>query len=82
MSFDQPFVVVAAGELQHGLAQICNVFVEARPQALLLEGSDEAFRAAVARRLAGEGRAVLNPEPSDRSLEVARGVLRSPVMSQ
>lgn len=74
MSFDQPLLVVATRELEHGLAQILDVFVAARPQALLFESADEALGAAVARRLTGERGAVLDPQPSDSALEVTRGV--------
>ncbi len=58
MTLDEPFAVVATGELDHGLAEILDVLIEARPQALLLERSDEALRTAVAGRLTGERGAV------------------------
>jgi hypothetical protein len=82
VSFDQPFVVVAPGELEHRLAQVLDVFLEARPQALLLERPDEAFRAAVAGWFAGERGRVPDPKPRDRPLEVARGVSRSPIVAE
>jgi len=81
MSLDEPLLAVATSELDDRLAQILDVFVEPGPQALLLEGSDEAFGAAVARWLAGERGAVFDAQPPDRALKVSGGVLRSPVVS-
>jgi hypothetical protein len=67
VSLDQPFLVVATGEFDHRLAKILDVGVELGPQALLLEGADEALGAAVAGRLAGEGGTVFDPKPGERS---------------
>jgi hypothetical protein len=56
VTLDQPLGVVALDELRDRLGQLVEARVELRPDALLLQGADEALGAAVARRLADVGR--------------------------
>jgi hypothetical protein len=79
---DQPLGVVGVDEAGHGLAELVDSVVQLRPQALLLQGADPAFGAAVGLRLAQEGGVVGDPQPGDRAQEVARAVLGSPVVAQ
>jgi hypothetical protein len=82
VSLDQPRGVVAVDEAADGLAQLLDGVVQLDPQALLLEGADPAFGAAVGFRLAQERGIVGDAEPADRAQEVARAVLGSPVVAQ
>jgi hypothetical protein len=59
-----------------------SVLEERGPQALLFEGPHEAFGHSVALGLTDEGRVVGDAQPSERSLEVPRSVLASPVVTE
>ena len=74
---DQPLGVVGVDEDGHRLAELVDGVVQLGPQALLFQGADPAFGAAVGLRLAQEGGVVGDAQPADRSQEVARAVLRS-----
>jgi hypothetical protein len=52
---DQPRGVVAVDEAAYGLAQLVDGVVQLRPQALLLQGADPPFGAAIGLWLAQEG---------------------------
>jgi hypothetical protein len=54
--FDQPLVVVALAKFFERFGQLLQRFEVPHPEKLLLEGAEEAFDAAVAFRLADEGR--------------------------
>jgi hypothetical protein len=58
VALDKPGAVVALDEAGHGLAELLHGVVQLDPQALLLEGADPAFGAAVGLGLAQERRAV------------------------
>jgi len=51
VSLDQPRVVVTVDEAADGLAQLVDGVVQLDPQALLFEGADPSFGAAVGLRL-------------------------------
>jgi hypothetical protein len=53
VALDQPRGVVAVDEAGHGLAELVAGVVQLDPQALVLEGADPAFGAAVGLRLSG-----------------------------
>jgi hypothetical protein len=58
------------------------VVVQLDPQALLLEGADPALGAAVGLRLTKERGVIRDAQPGDRALEVARAILRPPIVAQ
>jgi hypothetical protein len=55
---DEPGAVVALDEAGHGLAELLDGVVQLDPQALLLEGADPAFGAAVGLGFTQERRVV------------------------
>ena len=71
MALDEPGAVVAVDEAGHGLAQLVNGVVQGGPQALVLEGADPAFGAAVGLRLTQERGIIDDPQPGDRAQQVA-----------
>lgn len=60
-SLDEPRFVLGLDELSDRLAQVVRVLEEPGPQALLLQGPDEALGHPVALRLADVGGIVLEP---------------------
>jgi hypothetical protein len=78
VSFDQPLVVVELDEVGDGSAEVVEVGVEPRPQALLLERLDPPFGAAVAFGFADVGGVFEDAEPAQGALEVDRAVLIEP----
>src|SRR3990172_9418524 len=79
--FDQPLCVVKLGENGHPLAEVVDVLVEPSPQALLLQGADEALGAAVAFRLPRVAGIVSDSQPGEAAGEMVGAVLASPVMT-
>jgi len=79
---DEPGAVVALDEAGHGLAELLDGVVQLDPQALLLEGADPAFGAAVGLGFTQERRVVADAEPGQGAGEVGRAVLGSPVVPQ
>jgi hypothetical protein len=65
-------VVEAAGELAERLVELIDRVESVQPEQLLLQGVDESLDAAVAFRLADEGRARLDAEGLEFVLEGAR----------
>jgi hypothetical protein len=63
VALNEPGAVVAVDEAADGLAQLIHGVVELNPQALLLEGADPAFGAAVGLRLTQERRVVADAQP-------------------
>jgi hypothetical protein len=76
VALDQPRVVVAVDEAGHGLTELLHGVVQLDPQALVLEGPDPAFGAAVGLRLTQERRIVADAQPRQGAGEVRRAVLR------
>ena len=82
VALDEPFVVVGLGPGRDSLAEVVDGVVQFGPEALLFEGADEPFGAAVGFWLTNEGGVVSDTEPGDRPQEVLRAVLRAPVMAE
>src|ERR1700733_15640745 len=81
-AFDEPLVVVGLDEGGNGLAEVVDIVTEPSPQALLLQGADEALGHAVALGLSDEGGIVLDAQPVEGALEVMGSVLTPPVVPQ
>src|ERR687893_1404803 len=82
VSGDEPGGIVVGDEVPQPAAQLFDGVEGMHPQEVLLQGADEAFRDAVALRLADEGRRTLDAEEADLALEVARHVVQAVVMAQ
>jgi hypothetical protein len=76
MPLDEPGGVVALDEAGHGLAELLHGVVQLNPQALVLQGADPAFGAAVGLGFTQERRVIADPQPGQGSSEVRRTVLR------
>src|SRR4249919_1537371 len=63
LSFDQPLGVLELDEVGDSLAEVVEVVVEPGPEALLLEGLDPAFGAAIGLGFTDVGRVVEYPQP-------------------
>jgi hypothetical protein len=79
---DEPGAVGAVDEAGHGLAELLDGVVQLDPQALLREGADPGFGAAVGLGFTQERRVVADAQPGQGAGEVGRAVLGSPVMPQ
>src|SRR5215210_6339397 len=82
MPGDEPSGVVVGDEIPQRAAKLFDGVEGVHPKEVLLQGADEAFRDAVALRLADEGRRALDAEEPDLALEVARHVVRAVVVAQ
>src|SRR5690606_41328839 len=69
LALDEPFVVVGLGPGRDSLAEVVDGVVRFGPEALLFEGADEPFGAAVGFWLTNEGGVVSDTEPGDRPQE-------------
>jgi hypothetical protein len=78
---DQPLVVVALLESQQCVAQLFHGNKGLHPQKLFLEGTDEAFGAAVALRLPDEGRAGCHAQEAQFTLEVVAHILAAVIVT-
>src|SRR3712207_9146407 len=75
VSGDEPGGIVVGDEVPQPAAQLFDGVEGMYPQEVLLQGADEAFRDAVALRLADEGRRTLDAEDGDLVLEVTGHVV-------
>src|SRR5215211_4367360 len=82
MPGDEPSGVVVGDEIPQRAAKLFDGVEGVHPKEVLLQGADEAFRDAVALRLADEGRRALDAEEPDLALEVARHVVGAVVVAQ
>src|SRR5581483_362970 len=80
VALDEPLAVVELHEGTDGRLQRLDRVPPLRPDHLFLQGADEPFGAAVARRLPDVGRGVFDPKPGERPGEVRARVLRAPVV--
>ena len=71
MALDEPGAVVALDEAGHGLAELLDGVVQLDPQALLLEGADPAFGAAVGLGLAQNAGLSLMPSQASEPVKWA-----------
>src|SRR3954464_533863 len=79
---DDPALVVGPLERDERQAELLDGLEAAHPQQVLLQGPDEPLGAAVALRLAHEGRRALDAEEADLGLEVVAHVLAPVVVAQ
>src|SRR3954451_25440949 len=79
---DDPGPVVGFLEGLERQAQLLDGREAPHPEQVLLQGADEALRAAVALGLAHEGRRALDAEEADLTLEVVADVLTPVVMTE
>src|SRR5215213_2944240 len=82
MPGDEPSGVVVGDEIPQRAAKLFDGVEGVHPKEVLLQGADEAFRDAVALRLADEGRRALDAEEPYLALEVARHGVRAVVVAQ
>src|SRR3954453_14868485 len=79
---DDPGLVVGLPEGEECQAQLLDGVEAADPQQVLLQHPNEALGAAVALRLADEGRRALDAEKADLGLEVVADVLTAVVVAE
>src|SRR3712207_8603712 len=82
VSGDEPGGIVVGDEVPQPAAQLFDGVEGMHPQEVLLQGADEAFRDAVALRLADEGGRALDAEEGDLILEVTGHVVGAVVVAE
>src|SRR4051794_14507831 len=82
MPLDDPALVVGFLEGLERQAKLLDRREATDPQQVLLQGPDEPLGAAVAFRLAHEGRRALDAEEADLGLEMVADVLASVIMTK
>src|SRR4029453_3605743 len=82
MPLDDPALVVGPLEREQRQTQLLDGIEAADPEQVLLQHANKSFGAAVALRLAHEGRRALDAEKADLDLEVVAHVLASVIVTE
>src|SRR2546428_9811244 len=79
-ALDDPALIVALAKFRQAMPQLFHVLKRAHPQELLFQRADEPLHAAIALRLAHEGRRRLHAQEGDLRLVVVAQVLAAVVV--